>query len=130
MQVFLAYTRKDEEAGKAVRKALKQAGFSVWDPAIDAPATNNFAHEIGDALERADAMVVLVSPEAMESELIRWGLDHALTTMKFEGRLLPVELRPTETFPWVLRRFKVLDFTSRADPAQVVEAMNEIRDAA
>lgn len=128
MRVVLSYTHSDSAIAAKVRDALTHAGFEVWDPELQARGGDNFALEIGRALERADALVVLVSPEAMQSDWIRWEIEHALGNPRFEGRLIPVELRPTEELPWILRRFQVLKYEGGTRP--IVDALIGIRDAA
>lgn len=128
MRVFLSYTSSDADVAATVRAALAQAGFEVWDPELQARGGGNFALEIGRALESADALVVLVSPEAMQSDWIRWEIEHTLGNPRFEGPLIPVELRPTEGLPWILRRFRVLKYEGRTSP--IVDALIGIRDAA
>jgi hypothetical protein len=130
MKVFLSYTSSDSEVADAIRHDLQAAGYQVWDPSIDARLGTNFASAIGDALDTADALVILVSPEAMESDWIKWEIQHALGDERFEGRLLPVELRPTDTLPWILRRFTVLQFDPARPTTKIIEALNGIRDAA
>jgi hypothetical protein len=130
VKVFLSYSGADAEVGESVRRHLSSAGYQVWDPKLEVQPGSNFARAIGDALDAADALVVLVSPEAMQSEWIRWELDLAMTSPRFKGRLLPVELRPTESLPWILRRFPVLKFAGEKSQRDIVVALNRIRDAA
>ncbi len=130
MKVFLSYASSDAETGEEVRRALEEAGFEVWDPVIRLGHGSNFALDIGRALEDSDALVVLVSPEAMKSDWIRWELNHALGDPRFEGRLLPVELRHTDELPWILRKFTVLTFDGQKRARPIVEALHKIRDAA
>ena len=130
MRVFLSYASADDATGDEIRRALTEAGFEVWDPKIEVGPGRNFALDIGRALEDADALVVLVSPEAMRSDWIRWELNHALGDARFEGRLLPVELQPTEDFPWSLRKYRVLKFDREKRSRPIVDALREIRDAA
>jgi hypothetical protein len=130
MKVFLSYTRSDAKTGDEVRQALTAAGYEVWDPEVFARGGANFALEIGRALDASEALVVLLSPEAMQSDWIRWELEHALGDQRFEGRLIPVELRPTEDLPWILRKFRVLKFDRARGPRPIIEALNGIRDAA
>lgn len=106
------------------------AGYQVWDPNLEVQPGTNFARAIGEALDGADALVVLVSPEAMQSDWIRWELDLAMTNPRFKGRLVPVELRPTDALPWILRRFQVLKFSGESTNGDVIAALDRIRDAA
>lgn len=130
MRVFLSYSSSDAAFGDPLRRALMSAGYQVWDPNLEVQPGTNFARAIGEALDGADALVVLVSPEAMQSDWIRWELDLAMTNPRFKGRLIPVELRPTDALPWILRRFQVLKFSGESTNGDVISALDRIRDAA
>jgi hypothetical protein len=49
-------------------------------------------------------MVVLLSPEATQSELVQREIDFALGSLQFKDRLVSVLVRPTEDIPWILRK--------------------------
>jgi hypothetical protein len=53
-------------------------------------------------------MVVLISPEAAKSEWVRSEIAYALKSLRFENRLIPVQVRPTEGMPWVLEMFPAI----------------------
>jgi hypothetical protein len=103
MRVFLSYSTPDEHSAKELRLRLSAAGFTVWDAQHDVLPGDNWAAEVARALERSDAMVVLISPESVESESVRRDLEYALGSKAFKGRLIPVVVRPTKKVPWILR---------------------------
>jgi len=76
---------------------------------------------IGEALKNSRAMIVLVSPDSMRSENVRREIEYALGQPNYEGRLFPVQVRPTNDIPWVLRRFKTFD--ARQNAAKVSESI-------
>ncbi|WP_089729350.1 toll/interleukin-1 receptor domain-containing protein [Candidatus Thiosymbion oneisti] len=106
MNVFISYSHEDSEWANTLAERLRSAGFGVWDPETELYPGDNFALKIAEALENADAMVALVSPDAMASEWVRREIDFALGASQFSGRLIPVVVRPTEGFPWILRKLK------------------------
>ena len=71
-------------------------------------------------------MVVLLSPSAMESSFVRSDIEHALTSSKFENRLIAVLVEPTPAVPWILHRLQYIDATGSKDEAarRVVEAFH------
>lgn len=86
---------------------LKKRGMGVWlDEEMD-PA-DNWWKETGKALSEADAMVVLLSPEAMESKNVQREIDFALTERRFKNRLIPLVVRPTKKIPWILEKQQMI----------------------
>ncbi len=72
-------------------------------------------------LGKSRAMVVLISPDSMRSENVRHEIEYALGDPNYEGRVFPVQVRPTEDIPWILRRFK--SFDARQSAAKVSESI-------
>jgi tetratricopeptide (TPR) repeat protein/TolB-like protein len=88
--VFLSYARSDEPAAAKLVYALEQAGLEVWwDARIEGGA--EFARSIEAALDRCDAVVVLWSAAAVQSD---WVLDEASRGRK-QRKLVPVSIDGT-----------------------------------
>lgn len=121
MQVFLSYAPSDEAFAKALSSQLSRRGLSVWSPSEEVLPGDNVWLRIGEALENSRAMVVLVSPESMRSQSVRREIEYALGQSNYEGRLFPVQVRPTKDIPWVLRRFKTFD--AKQSAAKVSESI-------
>ncbi len=68
--LFLSYDRDDAAAARVVAQALERAGHDVWwDRQIKGGA--EFSKLMEEALERADAVIVLWSREAVDSAWVR-----------------------------------------------------------
>jgi hypothetical protein len=106
MNVYISYALKDSAWARELASELQQAGHSPWFLEEYALLGDNFAREIGEALERSRAMVVLLSPEAEGSPLVRGEVSYALGSPNYANRLIPVVLRPTKGFPWVLKHLR------------------------
>jgi len=106
MQVFISHAQSDAELAKQISKYLETQGFQVFDPATEVAAGDNWHLEIGKALETSQAMVVLISPEATRSRAVQGEIEYALGSKQFKGRLIPVEVEPTQDVPWILRRLQ------------------------
>jgi hypothetical protein len=89
----------------------------VWDPESELAPGDNWPLEIGRALASAEAMIVLVSPAAADSKMLREEVSYALGAKKFRDRLIPVIVRPTNRMPWILNSLK----PEKGDPAEVSE---------
>ena len=108
MNVFLSYSRQDRKWAIAVAERLRSAGYAVWDSETEIYPGDNFASKIAEALETADAMVVLVSPDSLASEWVKHEIDFALGSSRLSGRLIPVIVRPTDKLPWILQKLKTV----------------------
>lgn len=131
MNIFLSYSQKDQKLAHALSAGLSEAGYEVLDPANEISPGENWHLQLGKALERSDAMVVLLSPDALASHTVRSDIEYALSSSQFRDRLIPVLVRPTAEIPWILRKrqfirvSKNLDETVRA----VAAALKKTRPA-
>ncbi len=114
MQVFLSYAQDDAAFANDLTSELRRRGISVWSPDENLLPGDNYHLQIGQALAKSRAMVVLVSPESMRSKWVRSEIEYALGDPGYEGKLFPVEVRPTDDVPWILRKFKTFRATQSA----------------
>ena len=61
-------------------------------------------------------MVVLVSPQAAESDAVQREIEYAIGAKQYAERLIPVIVRPTSMLPWILERLHAVRLNN--DPAQ------------
>lgn len=109
MQVFLSYAHPDGALADALAADLEKRGLSVWSHEAELLPGDNVWLRNGEALKNSEAMVVLVSPESMRSEWVQHEIEYALGSRNYEGRLFPVQVRPTPLMPWILSKFKMFD---------------------
>ena len=107
-QVFISAAKSDNAWARDLSERLEKAGIDTWVPVAEILPGANWSREIGRALDRADAMVVLVSPDAMKSDWVRREIQFALGEERFENRLIPVQVRrtPSDDIPWILRELQ------------------------
>jgi hypothetical protein len=122
MQVFLSYAAADREFAAGVARSLKKKGYHVWFADDRLYPGDNWSLAIGKALKESDAMVVLLSPESVRSEWVRRGIEYALSSQKYKGRLIPVLVRPTKDFPWILERQIIRAGSSTAETSKRIAA--------
>jgi len=103
MKVFLSYAVADRDVARELASRLSAAGLDVWDSDQQTVPGENVPLRIGKALANSDAMVLLLSPAALRSEWAQREWEYALVTPNFDGRLIPVLVRPTRSIPWILR---------------------------
>lgn len=124
--VFLSYASEDRAQARRLASALEGAGYTVWwDALIEGGAS--FASSIADALDKADAVVVLWSQSSVDSD---WVRDEA-SQGRERHRLVPLTLDRTKG-PLGFRQYQVIDLSKwrgRANAPQfqaVVRAIHAV----
>jgi hypothetical protein len=102
-RIFLSYAAADKHLAEKLAEGLSNAGHRVWWD-HDIVSAENWAGRVSEALEASDTMVVLVSPESLQSRWVRREIEFALGSPKYSGRLIPVVVRPTNSMPWIFQR--------------------------
>jgi TIR domain len=121
LQVFLSYDQADEAFAKALSAELTKRGLSVWRDVEELLPGDNWALEVGGALKKSKAMVVLVSPASMRSTWVRREIEYALGELRYKDRLFPVLVRQTDDVPWILRELNML--SARQGAAKIGESI-------
>ena len=106
-RTFISYPRKNSEFALKLARELKTAGFDVWFDQLDIPAGARWDDEVQKALTECGIFLVILTPEAIESENVKDEIGYAIDSRK---RILPVLLKPCN-IPFRLRRFHYVDFT-------------------
>ena len=117
MKVFLSHAESDCEVARKLAAGLREAGHRVWSAEDKLFPGDNWALQIGKALEESEAMVVLISPQAMKSAWVRREIEFALGTPQYRGRLIPVIIKPTAEMPWILKKFPQVRIGPHLDEA-------------
>lgn len=101
--VFLSYDREDADKAQAIAGALEKAGHEVWwDRHIRGGA--EYSEEIEQALDDADAVIVLWSTASVKSA---WVRDEAAAG-RDSGRLVPVLVESIKP-PMGFRQYQSVD---------------------
>jgi hypothetical protein len=82
--IFLSYARDDDEDFvKRLHATLTEEGFSVWWDRVSMPGRSlTFLHEIREAIDGVDRVLVIVGPAAVRSDYVRAEWQYALTAEK------------------------------------------------
>ena len=91
--VFLSYSRKDKPSAQRLHAALATQSRDVWIDWEDIPPSAAWWAEIGAAIEGADAVLFMMSPDSAASKVCADELAHANALRK---RLLPLVVRDVE----------------------------------
>jgi hypothetical protein len=115
VKVFISYSGSDEKYAERLREALAKHDVQVWDPASQIAPGENWGLKYGKALEDSEAVIVLISPAAVKSDVVRHEIQYAVSNAQFRDRLIPVLVRPTNEIPWILRKLRVIGADQDAD---------------
>lgn len=136
MKVFLSHSnsyRDDRELIQKITDELTRAGMEVWDDTRQIYPGDNWAQATSQALEESQAMVVLLTPESIDSKWIKWSIGFALRNISYDHRLVPVlvgdpTLFSLENMPfsWVFKQLKVINVP---DHGKNDENIKQIADA-
>ena len=131
MKVFVSHSHADAELAAQVSRALRDEGLEVWDSDLDLLPGDNWAAEVARALEESEAMVVLMTADALSSPWVRREMEYALGAKRYSNRLIPVaigdrERIPAHDVPWIVRR---LPWVELEDRGQVPAGVERIADA-
>lgn len=100
MNIFLSYASDDRDYAQSLYSYLVAAGFNVEDPLEKHFPGDNVGKQIGSALEKSDAMVVVVTPEAQKSPFVNSEIQFALGSSRYKNRLIPVLIEGSIEAPW------------------------------
>ena|SRR5829696_2501329 len=135
MQVFISHAHKDAPLARQVANILRESGLDVWDEEYEIMPGENWAEKISQALKESEAMVVLLTPEALESSNVLWEIGYALGKESYEKRLIPVivgnpDRLPEEKIPWILRHLKTVNLPEQGKNEegirQIASALKEV----
>ena len=119
--VFVSYSRNDKARVAPIVAALEAQGWSVWwDPAI-APG-QQFDRLIADELERARAVMVVWTPDSVESRWVRGEAREGAD----RGILVPVQLGPAR-LPIDFRAFHTTELGTSGDVATSPQFQEVVR---
>jgi hypothetical protein len=96
-RVFLSYRRADSKVADALAAQLEREGYGVWVDRADISGGSPWRAEIEKALSGADAMVLLLSAAALQSDEIYKEVSRAV---ELEKPIVPVCLGSVALHGW------------------------------
>jgi hypothetical protein len=136
MKVFISYSSKDEALATKVVKSLEHSGLNVWYGKREIMPGDNWAEKVGRGLKESDAMVVLVTADALESDAVQSNISYALGERAFNKRLIPVLVGDSEDFrsnrmPWIFNKLKTIKLSrDGGNEEQFKKIAQVLKDAA
>lgn len=98
-QIFISYSRKDLTFVEKLAKDLRLRGFEVWYDLSGLEAGKNWGREIQAALHNSQVMIVVISPNSLES---RWVEREYLFAEKLNLKIIPILFQACEMPLWTL----------------------------
>lgn len=105
-KLFLSYSRRDESRARRLTEWLERDGHAVWRDEDDIGGGASFSSEIEKALKDCDAVIVLWSPNSVQSA---WVRDEAAFG-RDAGKLIPLSIDATEP-PLGFRQFQSINLS-------------------
>ncbi len=126
-EVFISYPQQAEKDAASLSKALEAKGIKSWYASRDLPAGEPANEKIEGAMQQADAVVFLVTPDTERSSWMRQESSVALESYwRGETKLLiPVLIGPGAEAPGFLRQWNSLTVNKKSDWAHVAEHITE-----
>lgn len=94
LQIFLSYAREDgKEASARLRSHLERAGYQVWRDIEEMQGGQAWKAQLRDAIDKVDAVLVLLTPASVKSKNVEWEWKGALF---LEKRVIPLLILPCD----------------------------------
>jgi hypothetical protein len=136
MKVFISYASKDEPLATKLVESLEEAGLDAWYNKREILPGDNWAEKVASGLKESNAMIVLVTPEALESDAVQSSISYALSEPTFSKRLIPVIVGGSEEslgdkMPWIFKHLHTVKLSKDGEnEAQFKEIAQALKDAA
>lgn len=109
--IFLSYSRKDSAIMQRIRDDLRTQKLTVWTDEFLVVGTPKWEREIERAIKSTGCLIVLLSPDAYESEWVGREIAYA---QSFDKRIYPVLVRGNQqtSVPIALIKHQRADITN------------------
>ncbi|MEE8522593.1 MAG: toll/interleukin-1 receptor domain-containing protein [Thermoanaerobaculia bacterium] len=114
-EVFLSHSDQNRDFVDELAGVLQRHGIPTWYSRQRILGAAQWHDEIGQALQRCDWFVLVLSTGSVGSSWVKRELLFALNEKRFEGRIVPVLFQPCDIvqLSWTLPGFQIVDFTTK-----------------
>lgn len=105
-KIFISYSRKDIDFARKLAGDLEKAGYDVWWDITDLHGGDDWVRTLPAAIADSKYMIVVLTPNSVESEWVRKEYTQALNLRK---KIIPIMLVPA-TVPFALNTINYVNF--------------------
>jgi len=106
-QIFISYSRRDQEFVFKLATDLESRGGRVWLDQADIRGGTQWRQSIANGIEQSGAFLLVISPDSMGSEYVQLELEIA----EQQGKPIFPLIYRRASIPENLSRFQFIDFT-------------------
>ena len=106
-KVFISYSRKDIEFVRKLAGDLEKADYDVWWDITDLRGGDDWVRTIPAAIADSKYMIVVLTPDSIESEWVRKEYTQALSLRR---KIIPIMLVPCNV-PFALNTINFVNFS-------------------
>ncbi|MBN1565716.1 MAG: TIR domain-containing protein [Anaerolineae bacterium] len=106
-QVFISYSRKDEDFARKLVNALSNRNIGAWLDVNEISPGENWVNVIQNGLVVCELMLVIISPDSMSSSQVAEEWQYFLSQSK---PVIPLLYKNTNTIPYKLDTKQRIDF--------------------
>ncbi|HEU5345727.1 MAG TPA: TIR domain-containing protein [Ktedonobacterales bacterium] len=118
IRVFLSYSRTDSAKVDYVEAELISYGFHTWVDREHIEGGQRWTAQIEAAIQESDAVVVGISPDAVQST---WVTNELLYAQQLNKPIIPIVLRSVQVIPLLLVALQYIDF--QPDESQALQQL-------
>jgi len=112
-EIFLSHSSLDRSFADSIADTLRNHGIPIWYSRTNILGTQQWHDEIGEALERCDWFIVILSPNSVQSTWVKRELTFALNSNKYDNKIIPVLYQSCDfkKLSWTLDLVQIIDFS-------------------
>jgi len=112
-EAFLSHADADRAFVRRLAKAMRKHRMGAWFSKAHILSGEQWHDKIGDALDRCDWFLLVLSPNAVKSKWVKHELLYALREDRYNERIVPIVRRKCKyrQLSWTLQGFQFVDFT-------------------
>lgn len=113
-EVFLSHSNLDRNFADSVAESLRNHGIPVWYSQTNIIGAQQWQDEIGEALQRCDWFIVILSPNSVQSMWVKRELAFALKENKYNDKIIPLLYKSCDFtgLSWTLDLIQMIDFST------------------
>jgi hypothetical protein len=121
-EVFISYSRADEAFARKLSQDLIKEKINLWMDVLHIGSGESWARQIGAALDTCKVMLLILSPDSMQSENVEDEWNYYLDKKKV---VLPVLHRACDV-PYRLHKLQYIDFLNKPYESSVSRVISDI----